>query len=153
MSRWDIVLHLPEVTQKKFLYTIAELVLKVSRRNKKMLKRAANGEPMLAENIEPNREGGIYDQSGEGSPTKREKKIQSLMDAVDDIKKEPDHDFISKLITDHFSTKVFDMVNDFLYKKSNEEIDKYDEGSDREPDENGVYSDQYESYSDDEEGD
>jgi len=32
-NRWDIVLHLPAVTQKKFLYLTAEFILKVSRHN------------------------------------------------------------------------------------------------------------------------
>ena len=71
----------------------------------------------------------------------------SLLDAVDDIKREPDHEYISKLITDYFSSSVFDMVNDLLYKKSSEEVNQNDIDSDQEPDENGVYADQYESYS------
>lgn len=32
-SRWDIVLHLPEITQKKFLFIVAEYVLKVYKYN------------------------------------------------------------------------------------------------------------------------
>lgn len=134
VSKWDIALHLPQVTQKKFLYTIGEFILKVDRRNKKIIKKTAAGETMPEE---------------DGSPAKA--RIMSLTDAVDDIKREPDHDFISKLITDYFSTKVFDMVNDLLYKKSSEEINQNDIESEEEPDENGAYADQYESYSEGEE--
>ena len=37
-NRWDVVLHLPAVTQKKFLYLTAEFILKVSRHNQKLLR-------------------------------------------------------------------------------------------------------------------
>lgn len=35
------------------------------------------------------------------------------MDLVDDVKKEPDHDYISKLIIEHYSQKLFLEVSDF----------------------------------------
>jgi len=53
------------------------------------------------------------------SPVKA--KINTLMDEVDDVEKEQDHDYISKLITDHFSSKVFDIISDLMYKRSNDQ--------------------------------
>lgn len=47
---------------------------------------------------------------------------EDLLDLVDDVKKEPDHDFIAKLITQHFSQKLFLDVSDFNLKKTKEEI-------------------------------
>lgn len=44
------------------------------------------------------------------------------MDAVDDVKKEVDHDYVSKLITTYFSQKLFCAVSDFMMKKTKEEI-------------------------------
>lgn len=40
------------------------------------------------------------------------------MDVVEDAVKERDHDFIVKLIQEHFSTKLFGIVEDF-YKHRN----------------------------------
>ena len=56
----------------------------------------------------------------EGAPA--EKKVESYMDAVDDIKKEADHEYVSKLIVQYFSQKLFNAVSDFMMKKSKEEI-------------------------------
>jgi len=53
---------------------------------------------------------------------KKHKKIETMMDEVDDIKRGPDHEFISKLITEHFSQKIFDIVCDFMVKKNSEEL-------------------------------
>jgi SAM-dependent MidA family methyltransferase len=66
------------------------------------------------------------------------------MDAVDDIKKEEDHDFVSKLITQYFSHKIFDAVTDFIMKKSNEEIYQNDVVSDNEDDDDYGDEDQQE---------
>jgi len=46
------------------------------------------------------------------------KKVQNLMDVVEDSIKEQDHDFIVKLIAEHFSSKLFSLVEDF-YKHRN----------------------------------
>lgn len=46
------------------------------------------------------------------------------MDTVDDVKKEKDHDYICKLISEHFSQKLFDKVNEFFMKKPLDEINK-----------------------------
>jgi hypothetical protein len=35
------------------------------------------------------------------------------MDTVDDVKKEIDHEYVSKLITHYFSQKLFREVSDF----------------------------------------
>ena len=38
------------------------------------------------------------------------KEIQGFMDTVEDFKKEPDHEYICKLIDDHFSQKLFEKI-------------------------------------------
>lgn len=77
-----------------------------------------------------------------------------MMDEVDDIKRGPDHDFISRLITDYFSQKIFDVVCDFMVKKNDEEIiggAVSDNGEDEEEDEGEYgYEDQNEEYYEDE---
>lgn len=45
-SKWDIALHLPQVTQRKFLFLIADFILKVHRYNKKLQKQRPIGELM-----------------------------------------------------------------------------------------------------------
>ena len=80
----------------------------------------------------------------------QEKAIANFMDAVDDIKKEDDHDFVSKLITQYFSHKIFDAVTDFIMKKSNEEIYQNDVVSDNDEDDDYGYEDQQEDDYDDE---
>lgn len=75
-----------------------------------------------------------------------------LLDLVDDVKKEPDHDFISKLITQHFSQKLFIEVSDFMLKKTKEEIYAEEIVSDNEEDDYGqeeAYDDLHEEYSED----
>lgn len=95
-QRWDIAHHLPEAVQHKFKVTTADFVLKVSRYN---AKRRANKEEIIEEKPES-------------------KKVTSIMDIVDDSVKEKDHDFICKLISEHFSSKLFGVVEDF-YKHRN----------------------------------
>lgn len=83
------------------------------------------------------------------------KKIESYMDAVDDIKREADHDFVSKLIVTHFSQKLFCAVSDFMMKKSKEEIYR-DEVESEDPDEDAdelEYQDMLEDYYDDDPND
>ena len=105
-ARWDIVQHLPEITQKQFRLIVGEYILKVYRYNQKLQTRKTDkGEDGMAE---------------EGAPA--EKKVESYMDAVDDIKKEADHEYVSKLIVQYFSQKLFNAVSDFMMKKSKEEI-------------------------------
>lgn len=85
-----------------------------------------------------------------GQPAlKKEKMVEDFMDAVDDIKKEEDHDFVSKLITQYFSHKIFDAVTDFIMKKSNEEIYQNDVVSDNDEDDEYGYEDQHEEYYED----
>jgi hypothetical protein len=60
------------------------------------------------------------------------------MDVVDDIERLEDHEFISKLITNHFSQKLFQSVSDFINKKS---LD-YEVGDD---DEDGLENEDYNS--------
>ena len=63
------------------------------------------------------------------------------MDTVDDVKKEADHEYVSRLITHYFSQRLFNTVSDFLMKKSKEEIYQDEELSDN-PDEQD-YMDEY----------
>jgi hypothetical protein len=60
-----------------------------------------------------------------------------MLELVDDVKKEPDHEYISKLITQHYSQKLFTEVSDFQMKKTRD--DEEDVVSD--PDDNDVYDD------------
>ena len=54
-------------------------------------------------------------------------KIDNVLDAiVDDRRKEPDHDYISKLITDHYSSQLFQIVADIMENKSLEEQTQYE---------------------------
>ena len=39
-----------------------------------------------------------------------DQQIQGYMDTVEDYKKEPDHEFICKLIDEHFSQKMFEKL-------------------------------------------
>jgi hypothetical protein len=83
------------------------------------------------------------------------KKIESYMDAVDDIKREADHDYVSKLIVTHFSQKLFCAVSDFMMKKSKEEIYR-DEVESEDLDEDAdelEYQDMLEDYYDDDPND
>jgi hypothetical protein len=116
-ARWDIAHHLPEAVQNKFKMQMADYVLKVSRYNAK--RRAANA-PIIEEKPES-------------------KKVTSIMDVVEDQIKEQDHDFICKLITEHFSSKLFSLVEDF-YKhrnvKSEEQVDAEDDQAEDEEEEN-----------------
>lgn len=74
------------------------------------------------------------------------------MDAVDDVKREIDHEYISTLITEYFSSKIFDVVSDLLYKKTDEEaIEPENESENDEPNAAGFFADQYEDYSEQEE--
>jgi len=76
---------------------MADYVLKVSRYNAKQ--RASNEIHVQEEVIDEN-------------------KVANVMDVVEDAVKERDHDFIVKLIQEHFSTKLFGIVEDF-YKHRN----------------------------------
>jgi len=86
-NKFDISLHLPEACRRKFLLTLTDFIIKVNNFNEK-LRREGVGQI-------------------EEDPFAPEKKVDSYMDLVDDIKKERDHDFIVSLITDHFSHKLF----------------------------------------------
>lgn len=134
-NRWDVVLHLPAVTQKKFLYLTAEFILKVSRHNQKLLRQ---NQPAPGQQDQAEAMPGV---EGNQAASKKEKMVENYMDAVDDIKKEEDHDYVSKLITQHFSHKIFDAVTDFIMKKSNEEIYQNDVVSDHEEEDEYGYED------------
>ena len=141
-ERWDIVQHLPEITQKQFRLIVGEYILKVYNYNQKLLVRKADKEG---------------DGMPEGEEVLAEKKIESYMDAVDDIKKEPDHDYVSKLIITYFSQKLFCAVSDFMMKKSKEEIYR-DEVESDDPEDDGEadeleYQDMQEDYYDDDPND
>lgn len=46
------------------------------------------------------------------------------MDTVDDVKKEKDHEYICKTITDYFSQKLFEKITEVYMKKPLEQINK-----------------------------
>ena len=71
------------------------------------------------------------------------------MDTVDDVKKEVDHEYISKLITQHFSQRLFVCVSEFQMKKSEEDIyadEVISNGDDQEYDDEDVPDDMLEEY-------
>lgn len=78
-SQWNVRSHLPVITHRAFNTTMCDFILKVYKFN---LRQRQAGTPQA--DIE-------------------DKKVQSLMDTVDDVRKEGDHDFISKLIVQYFS--------------------------------------------------
>ena len=60
----------------------------------------------------------------------------NYMDTVDDQKKERDHEFIERLITEYFSRKLLSMIEDIDIKKDDEPEgthDYHDEDDDDEP--------------------
>ena len=79
----NIVKHLPEAIRNKFKLTVMELCTKTLKHNRKLL-----SEP--AENQESQPVG----------------KVTDYMDAVEDFTKEPDHEYICKLISEYFSQKL-----------------------------------------------
>ena len=52
------------------------------------------------------------------------------MDTVEDYKKEPDHEFICKLIDEHFSQKMFEKLTNIQRQKTNQAEMAYLEESD-----------------------
>jgi len=137
MSKWNIMLHLPEITQKKFVYLTAEFLQKVNRYNQKQLKKKQEISYTEQQEADEAMAAAMLDDS----PDKKQK-VESIMDAVDDIKKGPDHEFICKLITEHFSHKIFDIVCDFNMKKSTEDdivdLEEEDYESDQEEIDDGM---------------
>ena len=115
----------------------------MARHNKLLLKRGANTYTAQQEQDQAYAEAMLDD-----SP-KKQQKIENIMDAVDDVKREPDHDFISKLITDYFSSKIFDVVCDFMVKKNNEEVGGEVLSEQDEDDGEYGYEDQHEEYFED----
>ena len=95
-TKFDVALHLPEACRRKFLLTITDFVIKVNAHNERLRREG----PERAED-----------------PLAPEKKVESYMDLVDDVKKERDHDFIEGLISDYFSHKLFQAISDFAQKK------------------------------------
>jgi hypothetical protein len=80
-AKWDMSNHLPEAIQKKFKMHLADYLLKVYRFNTKRLDKG----------IEEAKDNDLS-----------EDKIHGLMDIADDVKKEPDHEFISGIISNYF---------------------------------------------------
>jgi hypothetical protein len=76
-SELNIVKHLPEAIRNRFKITILELCIKTLKFNKK-----------LSQNPEP-----AVDTIG---------KVTDYLDAVEDFTKEPDHEYICKLINEFF---------------------------------------------------
>jgi hypothetical protein len=100
LSRWDISLHLPEAIQQIFKHTVGEYLLKVYRYNEKL--KIEKVEPVVKD------EGDVPMESANASANPKDD-IQ-VMDTVEDYKKEPDHEFICKLIDEHFSQKMFEKL-------------------------------------------
>lgn len=68
-----------------------------------------------------------------------EGKITSYMDAVDDSKKERDHPYIVKMITEYFSKKLFSTVTEIYMRKDDAETvaeEEDDEELERSPSQN-----------------
>ena len=84
----------------------------------------------------------------EQTEQQKQQKIESFMDTVDDVKKEVDHEFISNLITQHFSQRLFVCVSDFQTKKTDEELndDVIDLNEEPEYDDEEVPEDMLEEY-------
>jgi len=80
---------------------VGEYLLKVYRYHQKMKTEAQNTAEATQEDIMMALN---YEDTGE-SPKK--KGVTSLMDDVEDFKKEFDHEFICNLIQQHFSSKLF----------------------------------------------
>ena len=115
-SKWDIALHLPEAIQKKFVLTIGEFILKVYKYNQ----RIRNNQD-LDEDIE------------DEEYKKEQMQLRSNMDIVDDVKKERDHDYISRLISDYFSQKLFTLIGEIFVRKEDKESmanDNYEDDDD-----------------------
>jgi len=102
-QKWDVALHLPPAIQKKFSLVVGEYILKVYKHN---LKLRAQGVTTLA---------------GEEENQVETAKAMNYMDSVDDQKKERDHDFIERLISEYFSRKLLTMIEDMDVKKDAEE--------------------------------
>lgn len=92
------------------------------------------------------------------------KKIESVLDAVDDRRKEPDHEFVSQLITQYYSQRLFQVVSDFIENKTLEQDDEEGFGVNGDEadgyrsdygeevgDADGIYRDQLEVYWEEEE--
>lgn len=60
-------------------------------------------------------------------------KIESCMDLVDDVKKGKDHDYICRLISEHFSQKLFSLVSEIFLRKDKKE-DQYEAEEDEDDD-------------------
>jgi hypothetical protein len=88
--KYDVCLHLPEAVQQKFKLTICEFVLKVHQENLKRVNQHHVAE--FDANFEP---------------------IKNFMDTTDGFEKEPDHEFVHKLITEHFCRKLLETVDRF----------------------------------------
>lgn len=93
-SKWDIALHLPEAIQKKFLITVGEFLLKIYKHSMRV------------------KSGAVEEDTGDSNNQAAAHKIQSFMDKVDDFKKEKDHVYISKVISDYFSQKLYSLVSE-----------------------------------------
>lgn len=95
-----MALHLPEAIRQNFVVTAGEFILKVYRHNIK--------ERLNSDGQDKHRQ-------------MNEQKIVSYMDTVDDVKKEKDHEYICKLISEYFSQKLFDKVNEIYMRKPMED--------------------------------
>jgi hypothetical protein len=107
VAKWDIALHLPESIQRKFLLTVSEYILKVFRYNQKLLQNQEAGIPMEEDMME-----------GGANP---DEKVVSYMDAVEDFKKERDHSYIVKLISEFFSQKLFSLIHEIFVRKEDKD--------------------------------
>lgn len=92
----DIVQHLPQATRKRYEMIVKEFIAKVSKYNQKLLRRE-----LEEDDFERQRELDYQQAQGLlGDDVEAEaKKIETVLDTVDDRRKEPDHEFVSQLIT------------------------------------------------------
>ena len=109
---WNISKHLPEALQTEFRRLVGEYLLKVYRFHQKHMVEAQETAELTQDDIVM----AINDeQPGEGAA---QKQVRSLMDDVEDYKKEFDHDFICNLIQSHFSSKLFGQVDSYRHRKT-----------------------------------
>jgi len=154
----DIVQHLPQATRKRYEVIVKEFVAKVSKHNQKLLK-----QDLEQDAFEKQRELDYQQAQGllDDGPKAADKKIESVLDTVDDCRKEADHEFVSQLIAQHYSQRLFQVVSDLIENKTLEQEDDEDgygaanaadgdgyrsDYGEEMADEDGMYKDQLEVY-------
>jgi len=90
-------MHLPEAMRAPFRRLVGEFIMKVFRYHEKVAKEEA-----LALHIDVNDLAEAMEAEGEPVKPAAKAQVTSLMDDVEDFRKEFDHDFICNLISQYF---------------------------------------------------